>query len=332
MKALDYVIAEMKGGKPFLAQVKSIDDKVISVIPDHLRYKELRTLDITKRDVLVRLGPKPKPGKVYGVDVSNVYRKSINHDSWGPIHFFVKLDETKLKMLRLGLDFTAKKLEKAGLFDYSDRFQTEIRAKKGKYAGMYVHAREGNSLVWYAPEIAADQDVMNYIIFHEYGHVLRFNGLTRPKARAKWQRLFQQSIAPVVVSKKSLDSLLSHLKNEIEGTESSLSSIIKDFAGEDESIAVGVKALGRWLRQIHHVSPKDLEVLWSASDFDTIEQLWPKSSIDTSKLAPVISEYATKNVEETFAEAFAFHMQGKKLPAHVTKLLDKTLSIIKEAA
>ena len=331
MKELDYIVAEARGGKPFLAQIKKIDEKTLIVIPDHMRYAEERTIEVTKRDVLVRLGPNPKPGKVYGVDVSNIYRKSVSTDFWGPIHFFVKPEKEVLNRLKVGLEFTGGKLDKMGFREYTTRFQTEIRAKKGKYAGMYAHRPDNKSLVWYAPDMSEDQKTMNYIIFHEFGHVLRFNGLRSVKTRARWQRLFQQSIAPIVVSKKYLTGLHSHIKDNAE-SESSFGSIIKDYQKDEDETSAYLKALGRWFRQVHHISPRDLQVLWEANDLETIDNLWPTSSIDTSKLSPLITEYATKNVEETFAESFAYYMMGMKLPGHVEKLLEKSLSIIKDAA
>jgi hypothetical protein len=301
------------------------------VIPDHLRYAEERTIEITTRDILVRLGKSPKPGKVYGVDVANVYRKSISHEFWGLIHFFVKPDDEVKKRLKVGLDYCGNKLDKMGFREYTTKFQTEIKAKKGKYAGMYQHRPDDKSIVWYAPEMSEDQKTMNYIIFHEFGHVLRFNGLRGVKIRAKWQRLFQQSVAPVVVSRKYLDGLKAHIKDSAEA-EASLGSIIKEFQKDEEETASYLKALGRWFRQIHHISPRELQVLWEANDIATIESLWPTSSIDTSKMAPILTEYATKNVEECFAEAFAHYMMGNKIPAHIEKLLEKSLSVIKDAA
>lgn len=331
MKEKDYIIAQMKGNKPFLAQVKEIDDKTLVVIPDLLRYQEPREIEITKKDVVVRLGADPIPGKVYGVDVSNVYRKTFSHEFWGPIHFFVKPEKAVVDRLKLSLDTCGKKLDKLGMREYTTRFQTEVRAEKGKYAGMYQHRQENKSIVWYAPDKATNQEEMDYIVYHEFGHVLRFNGLNRVKLRAKWQKLFQQSITPTLVTKKYLSGLWDHVKLSADG-EASLGSVIKEFQQEEDETTSYLKALSRWFKQVHHISPRDLQVLWEANDLDTIEQLWPLGSIDTSKLSPLISDYATKNVEETFAEAFAYHMIGKKLPAHVEKLLEKSLSVIKDAA
>lgn len=330
MKPSDYIIAQMQGTKPFLAQIVKLGDDGYTVIPDKLRYREEDEITVHKKDVLVRLGPEPKPGKVYGVDVANIYRKSFTHDVWGPVHFFVKPDKEHLKMLKAGLDITAKRLDKLSLTDYMGKFQTEIRAKKGKYAGMYTHHKDEKSVVWYAPECAAKQEDMNGVIYHEYGHVLRFNGLTRVKPRARWQRLFQHSIAPIVVPKKFLDGLLDTLIEEANnGSDTALPKIIKEYVAEDDTNIAGVKALQRWMRQIHHVSPRDIEVLWAANDADTLRSLWPKTSIDTSRLDPILTDYATKNVEELFAESFMFYALGKKIPSSIEKLLEKSLSEIK---
>jgi hypothetical protein len=333
MQPNDYVIAKMKDSKPFLAQVTEVDvgEGSMKAIPDTLRYREERTIDRHKRDILVRLGKDPKPGTVYGVDVANVYRKSFVHEAWGPVHFFVKPDKSKIKILRTSLDVTAKRLDKLDLLSYMGLFQTEIRAKKGKYAGMYKHHQDNKSLLWYCLDMSDSLEDMNYVMYHEFGHVLRFNGLTRVKPRARWQRLFQQSIAPVVVTKKQLELLKGHMLDAMEtSSEGSLSSIIKDFTGDDDDLIAQVRAFTRWMKQVHHVSAQDLGVLWSAGDKDTIQSIWPGSSIDTSKLKPVMTDYACKSVEELFAESFAYYAWGKKIPQHIEKLLEKSLTIIKD--
>jgi hypothetical protein len=61
-----------------------------------------------------------------------------------------------------------------------------------------------------------------------------------------------------------------------------------------------------------------------------VEDLWPEKDVDKNELNPIVSEYACKNPEELFAEAFSFSLVGKKLPKSVGKLLDKTLSYAKD--
>lgn len=337
MNEQDYIVAEDKYAKPFLAQVQEIstDNKTLTAIVEEGRHIKPNTVTLNRKRVLVSLGKDPKPGKVYGIDVANLYRRSFTHEFWGTVHFFVKPSPEDMKLLRKALDDVGTAIEKLKLGGYVDVIHTQIRAKKGKYAGMYVHAKEGRH-VWYAPECASGSILeMKNIVAHEYGHVLRFNGLTLPKARAKWLELFRVSVLPVVVPEKTLRSMFKAIKSgKDSSSEGSLASVLKEFEEQanDNNYAIYLSALSRWFRQVHHMSPKDLETLWDADKVDVIEELWPTSSIDTSKLDPIVSEYATKNVEELFAEAFTCYVAKKKLPKKVESLLEASLSVIRQGA
>jgi hypothetical protein len=104
---------------------------------------------------------------------------------------------------------------------------------------------------------------------------------------------------------------------------------LKELGAEDEEVAHRIKILGRWFKQIHHLGMKDLATIWAAGDLDQLGALWPTVAIDSSKLNPLVSEYATKNVEELWAESFAFYCQKKALPDQIMTLMDKSLSIVK---
>jgi len=331
MNEKDYIIYQVKDGKPTLARVNSVGKDTIEVLLEKNVHLDRKVTEITKKDIILRLGPTPSPGKVYGCDVSNLYRKSITHDFWGTLHFFVGLPKETLNVFRKSLDHTAKVVEKLGLEDFTDVFTTEIRAKTGKYAGMYKHNGEGSHTVWYAPEWSQNNhEMMEYVILHEFGHVLRYNGLTSTKAQNRWLKLFHQSIKPDLIDHKHLVQLLKGLKAERKADdEVGLIEAFKNLGAEDEEVQHRTKILLRWFKQIHHLSMKDLRTMWEADDIEHLESLWPTVSIDSSKLSPVISEYATKSVEETFAEAFAFYAQKKKLPASIESLMEKSLSIIR---
>jgi hypothetical protein len=59
---------------------------------------------------------------------------------------------------------------------------------------------------------------------------------------------------------------------------------------------------------------------------DDIRGLWPLRNIPRKELAPIVSEYATKNHKELFAESFAYLLTGKKLPEPIVRLLEKSIS------
>ena len=99
---------------------------------------------------------------------------------------------------------------------------------------------------------------------------------------------------------------------------------------EDEDKAAA-RAILRWLRQNQSVRPFELDQLLMAGNFEEITTIWPKHSIETEQeIDPLVSEYATKARAELFAESWAFYFTGTKLPAAVTKLLEKTISIARD--
>jgi hypothetical protein len=330
----EYVIAKQGDSKYFLAQVKTVDDKVFTIIPEKNRHLDPREIEISKKDIVLNLGLNPAPGNVYGVDVSNRYKKALSHEFWGTLYFFIDLPKDTLKVLRTSLDHTAKVLGKLGLEDFTDVFSIEVRAKKGKYAGLYKHSKDESVLntIVLSPdwEQTTATSLVDYILYHEFGHVLRYNGLTSKKAQARWLKLFHKSIKPDLIDHKDLMAILKGLKAaKKEDDAIGWSEAMKGLADEDEEMAHRAKILMRWFKQIHHLSSKDLSTMWAAEDIEQIEGLWPAVSIDSSKLDPLVSEYACVSSEELFAESFACYAQKKKLPNSVETLMDKSLSLIK---
>lgn len=338
MKEKDYLICKFKGKdnegeKPFVARVNSIGKETIEVTLEKNVHHERKVIEITSKDIQLRLGQTPAPGTVYGCDVSNLYRKTLSHEFWGTLYCFVSLPKETLKVLRNSLDRTAKIVEKMGLSEFTDVFTIELRAKKGKWAGMYKHnsKEEGQNTVWFAPEWSQNNaEAMDHVILHEFGHVLRYNGMTSKKAQSRWLKLFHQSVKPDLIEHKDLMKMLKGIKQAKKDDDLiGFSEALKGLADDDEEQTHRTKILLRWFKQIHHLSVRDLNVMWAAEDLDQIEALWPTVSIDSSKLDPLVSEYATLNSEELFAESFAFFAQKKKLPNSVTTLMDKSLSLIR---
>lgn len=333
MNEKDYIIIKRKDEKAFLARVNSITSDSIEVTLEKNVHRDRKVTEISKKDIMVRLGANPEPGQVYGCDVSNIYRKAFTHEDWGTIYCFTILSKETLKILRNSLDHAAQIIKKLGLGDYLEVFSLELQASKGKYAGLYKHYKDENvksTVVLYPEKAEGSAETMTYILLHEFGHVLRYNGLTSKKAQNRWLKLFHQSIKSDLISHKDLVAILKGLKDAKKADDAvGFSEALKDLASEDEEVGHRTKILLRWFKQIHHLSVKDLNVMWEAEDIDQLSTLWPTVAIDSSKLAPLVSEYATVSSEELFAEAFALHAYKKKIPASVVSLLEKSLSIIK---
>lgn len=326
MKPGQYVVCKRKDEKAFLAKISKLrDDGTVFVVPEKDLQYGSNTVDVLKKEIKVLLGSNPLPGRVHGFDLNNLYRKTIEHDFWGNIHFFIKPDEQTMKVLKKGLDSSAKIVKKLGLEMYANAFETEIRAKSGKYAGMYKHGgKEKPNKVWYAPEFAHGvHAVMEYVILHEFGHVVRWNGIKSNKLRNKWIRLYQKTIQQVQVPSKDLSAILSDIAGEDEGQVSFNSALNNAMSDRHPRFK---KAILQWLKETHKIGPKELEIMWRSNNVRDISQYWPDHLIDTHDLKPKVTEYATKNVEELFAEVFAFYAQGMKLPEVCVSLMEESLS------
>ena len=127
-------------------------------------------------------------------------------------------------------------------------------------AGMYVHSKnEGECRVWYAPEWAQkSMPTMQYIILHEFGHVLRYHGLTDTRLRAKWLKLYNQSFAKNVVEKASLKSYLrSLIEMHSSDDQASFQECLRNITAESEEDQKNVHAVLKWVRDIHRLSAGD---------------------------------------------------------------------------
>jgi hypothetical protein len=351
MKEKDYILFQVESQredadkekgpqKMFLGKVTAVNDKAVNVRLEKDVHIKTSVIEVPKKMIKVNFGPTPHPGKAYGVDLGNIYLKSFEHEFWGPIHFFTKLRPDLLKMLRNSLDRTAKIVDRLKLEHYTGAFDTQIRAKQGKWAGKFLfRPKDGHHSVWYAPEWSPTPESLDYVVLHEFGHVLRYLGLTNKKYRAKWLELFHETVAPQIIEYKDLKAIRKELESLASDEDVSLKKALyivangendEESPNDDEEQKHKIKILLRWFKQIHHLSPTDLGTIWDADKFDQIAKLWPTMSIDSSKLKPLVSEYATVSSEELFAEAFAFYATKKKLPGRVETALEKSLSVIRD--
>lgn len=327
MKINQYVVAKRdKQEKPFLARIHKVGESSCeAVLEKDIQFKK-QLVTLEKKHIKVNLGLSPLPGRAYGLDLDNLFRRTIEHDFWGNIHFFVDLEVDQRKMLKQSLDRTAKVVEKLKLAPFTRTYETEIRAPKGKWAGMMIPSKDSERLhrVWYAPSKATSPEFMDYVVLHEMGHVVRHVGVRTNKMRNRWLRYYQRTIAPVKVGAPTLKDMLNTL-GEYDEMENSFRSVFKTLTDE-AGPRVG-KAILQWMKETHRITPRELEIMWRASKTKDLSNYWPDHEVDTHELKPVISDYATKNIEETFAETFAFYCQKKKLPEKAVELMEHSLSV-----
>lgn len=324
----DYFVAKQEQGKDYLA--KALEDahgkSVEALLEKDCHVPAMRhTLTVALSDIVVALGSDPHPGKVYGFDVGAVHRKRLSHKQFGDVHFFYKPDKQVLNDLNESMTTVAARLNKQGLGFLIDNVVYEVLPYHGeKYAGRFIMSkREGvPKRIQIRPEIMPASEYA-YVWYHELGHNLHL-GYCREshKLNANWLKLFNTSIRVESIKKDKSQQLLDAL---VGGQENP-----SDFKrGLDEEDALAFKWIVRTIQQVNGLSIQDLDVLFDAEMKSEIVKVWPVRNIPHKELAPIVSEYATVNYRELFAEVFAFYMTKKKLPEPIVKLLEKTISYAK---
>lgn len=324
----DYYIARQEQGKDYLARAleDSRGKSVESLLEKNSHMPGQRhTFTQATADIVVVLGANPYPGKVYGQDVSALHRKRLTHKDFGDVHFFYRPEKQVLADLNESMTKVAKKLAKFGLGFLIDGVVYEVLPfNKEKYAGMYIKSKNDKvpCRIQIRPEIMPASEYP-YVWYHELGHRLHMTFCRESKKlNAQWLKLYATSIKAVTIKKDKSQQLLDLL---IAGEETP-----SDFKrGLDEEDALAFKWLVRTIQQVNGLSLKDLDTLFEAEMKEEISKVWPLRSISHKELAPIVSEYATVNARELFAECFAFHMTGKKLPEPIVKLMEKSISYSK---
>jgi len=328
---MSYIIGKIRaeeGHRLFLGKITGTSKGIVEgYIEKHSHLKKKRALfEIPERDIVLKLGDQPQPGKVYGFDVTNIYtNKVIHHEFFGPIHFFYRIKKETGKKLMAAFDSAAKRLTKLGFEPMVNCvWIVQHPETSGKYAGYYSHSRDAEKLpheLAIKPEMYEEKD-MEYIIVHEFAHYMHANFLKQPKVNAAWIRLFNTSIKVQTIRKEDSISLMETL---LDGEERP-----SDFkSGLDEEQRNAWNWIMRTISQDHAVSVKELDILFEADERDEIKKLWPQRTLHKKDLAPVISEYATKSHKETLAEAVSFYITKKKLPQSVIALVEKSLRMAK---
>lgn len=324
IKSKDYVVVEVKPGKNRLAKVKTADDDIINVVyTTNQHIQELREAEeVQKSSIILNLGPDPKPGSVYGCSTESLYRGPTEHPDFGKIYWMYKPEKQVVKSLNTAFNIVLKRLRKYGLEDLAqDQIVWEAHPYyKQKWAGMYIHAKEGRSRILIRPE-HSEADSYPYILAHELGHRIHRQWLQHPGVEARWIKLYNTSIQVSPVDPQVCKSMVKKL-----GPDFTLKDLKRGLDDDDEKAAL--KLILRSLKTNHGLTPHELDLLLKADEVDEVRELWPEH-VDLKSLAPVISEYATVNYAETIAEAISMHLTGMQLPKVVVKLTEKTLALAK---
>ncbi len=321
----DYIIARTESSKtPFALKIKSASPgSLVGVIAkdQHVPGKK-EVLELKPTEVILNLGMDPRPGKVYGVDVTNLYRFRVEHDKFGTLYYMYRPTKEIMDSLSRAFNIAYKKLKSNGLEHLAGEDQVlweVVSYNKEKYSGMYFHRPKETEFCRYhiRPEALTASDYP-YVILHEIAHRLHLQYARGSKLNAAWIKLFNTSIKLESITKETARDL----RDLLLSGNIPPSKLLKEL---DEEQQLAYRWVLRYINASHAISAKELDILFKADERDEIKSLWPIRTITKKELEPVISEYACTNVRETIAEAVSFYLIGKKLPKTVVKLVERTI-------
>ncbi len=274
-----------------------------------------KTVPFEDSEVCANFGQSVPVGQtVFGIKL-NPYEFTLSNKNWGDIHFYRKLDgKHDTKGFDRMLTTCWAKLHEIKATGFAP-LTMKIFAPKGKKVGMYKRAKKGDELHLMPPDFK-DREFCAYLLMHEAAHGVWFTQVPQD-IQVLWIDSYHSRIKIHKADKKKLKRLAKDAANCAEG----IGSFIKNECdGEDVEI---MKECVAYVKRVHKITQRQLELYIQQNGTDSILKFWPKST-DIGKPVPDITEYAMESYEEFFAEAFAFYMTGKKLPKDVKKLLKKT--------
>lgn len=326
----EYVIASAgDSGKNFLFKVSGVDQGIIvGTLEKDSHVRALRkTVEVPKKDIIVNLGRDPKPGKAYDCDLTALYKGRKTHDVFGTLYWFYKPETEVGDRIVKSFDKCARILKQQRL-DFTIQPESSIweiqKYKDEKYCGMYKRSRDPEKnphRFLFRPEMVEPKDYA-WVILHEHSHHIEREFLHSKSLRGQWVQLYNSTILVEDIDKKVCKELLDQFLGQEE--------LPSDFKSQlDEENALALKWILKHIKQQHKLSIKELDVLFEAGFKDDIRDVWPVSGVSMNDLQPLVTEYATKNFRELFAESVSLHLTGVQLPKSVVSLVEKSLSHVR---
>lgn len=320
MKVGDYVIFHNEAidkKHNLLGKVEKLNPLLVKMQPDV--FGNQSTAEISRKEILCSVGAKPTSGHVYGVDLSNIYRTSVPLDKFGILHYYCAPEKSVRKAIKSAFAIAAKQLEKQKLYTVFDK-QVNYSIRSMRNAGMFYNGDEEKGIP-YRIELDPTRTVLEdlpHCILHEIGHFY-FNQLD-DDWQFKWVNLYANYVKVERFTSKDMKALRDNFVH------SGLSFV--EFRKElDEPEQSYFKLVQRHLQKCFKINPKQLQGLYEENP-EVVLSKFPTSSLKVD-YETLVSEYATKNYHELFAESFAFYLEGKSLPKVISKLIVNTIRVLR---
>lgn len=307
----------IKVGKKFKLGFAHNPERNTCYLEDTLHSDEPETFEYDDKTLVACLGLEPECGKVFGIHIEPKRAEKLY--PVGMVHYFRRMTKLEKKALRSAMETIVPLFEKYGLpTDIFPIARIEVRAAKGKYAGLYkyklVDGKAEDTVILY-PQTFEDLKYNLYVLAHEFGHALWYRKVA-DNYRAKWLELYNTFTVVNKAKRVRLEQMLKALLDS-QGT-------VREFGRElDLEDAALFKEVLTYLKRYHKLTPEHVNLLLNNNSV-LLGEMWPTAAALSESENP-ISVYAGSSVEETFAESVALLVTGKQLPKKFDLLMQRTI-------
>jgi len=251
------------------------------------------------------------------------------HKEFPEVHIFEKPTKANREILTSSVDHIVSLLKRKRLgFMLAAPITWELRPQTGKYSGYYLHSRNPEksphriSIACNEKTRSGDnaRNLYTYVLAHELGHALHFQYVdtkTFPKLNAKWVSLYRTSISSQEIEAATRKRILK------EATSAEDLNAYYKHLNEDDKQALKVLMREVWFE--HKLHWQEVCTLHSARP-EYLAELWPTHSVFDTAPKPILTDYATKNFRELFAESFAYWLLDLSQPSVTYELMEKSVS------
>lgn len=331
----DYLIVnvddKMKLGQVINMKARGASGKSISselILEDGIEGDDPTKVVFGPEDVVANLGTDPRRGnRVYGVNVQifedEITLKGFPFTAFSYRELTEREEETFIKVM-----FRARKiLREHKAFDWAAAVdRCVIKPKQGKMAGYYKFKNLKGGVpqdeIGFTPEDFETKEELLFVTLHEMSHGIWYRQVPKD-IQARWAKLFNKRAS---LNRSQQDALLN-----LFGLITAMTKEGMDFRGISKALRTEYEDEFRifddvlkHIKKVWHMDKEEAETLMKMDD-KKFFSMWPTVT-DLTDWNYDVSEYATTNVREFFAESMAFYLTGTELPADVTKYCKNTLS------
>src|SRR5690606_22984428 len=264
----DYIIVNVNG-KNKLGFAHS-PKRNTCYIEETMNNDEPVTFEYDSDTLIANLGPKPKYGKVHGVNIEPKSGETVT--PIGKVVFLRELDDDEKKALRVAIKKTHATLEHNGVEKLAPVAVVNVRNARGRWGASYKITRkdgEVHDTIELHSKIMNDIPYLHYLLTREFGRAAWHRALDE-SLRCDWLASYNSNVIVERAKKSQMENILQQLLESQLGTREFMRDI------EEDDLRMFKEALA-YRKKIHKICPEDVNPILNHNS-KVLGGIWPTSA------------------------------------------------------